>query len=56
MAQAGRHYRHSRTTFTLSYLIAEGSAPTCLDAADANDDGGVDFGDGVYIHASRVAE
>ncbi|MBN1459850.1 MAG: agmatine deiminase family protein [Armatimonadetes bacterium] len=33
--------------FTLSYLFAEGSSPSCLDAADANDDGAVDIGDAI---------
>ena len=35
--------------FTLSYLFAEGSPPSCLDAADANDDGGIDMPDGIFI-------
>jgi hypothetical protein len=32
---------------TLGFLFAEGSAPSCPDAADANDDGLVDISDAV---------
>ena len=35
--------------FTLSYLFAEGPAPTCLDASDANDDGAVDIADAIAV-------
>ena len=35
--------------FTLSYLFAEGVAPSCLDAADANDDGEVDITDAIAV-------
>jgi hypothetical protein len=35
--------------FTLSYLFAEGAAPTCLDAADANDDGAVNIADAIAV-------
>ena len=33
--------------FTLMYLFASGPAPTCLDAADANDDGAVAIADAI---------
>jgi hypothetical protein len=35
--------------FTLSYLFANGDAPTCFDAADANDSGEVDIADVVTL-------
>ncbi len=35
----------------LSYYFADGTEPTCLDAADANDDGGVNIADAVAILA-----
>ncbi len=35
--------------FTLSYLFAEGPAPSCLDAADANDDGAADIADAIAV-------
>ena len=37
------------TIYILTYLFAEGAAPTCLDAADANDDGKVDISDSIMI-------
>jgi hypothetical protein len=30
-------------------LFAQGSTPTCLDAADANDDGAVDIADAIAL-------
>ena len=39
----------SDAVFTLSYLFAQGPAPSCLDAADMNDDGEVDIADPVYV-------
>jgi hypothetical protein len=33
----------------LSYLFAAGPAPSCLDAADANDRGAVDIADAISI-------
>jgi len=35
--------------FSLSYLFVSGPAPTCLDAADANDDGRVDLSDAIRV-------
>jgi dextranase len=35
--------------FTLSYLFANGAAPTCLDAADANDSDEIDIADVVTL-------
>ncbi len=35
--------------FTLSYLLARGTAPSCLDAADANDDGRLNIADAIAI-------
>jgi hypothetical protein len=35
--------------FTLSYLFADGPAPSCLGAADANDDGAVDIADAIAV-------
>jgi hypothetical protein len=35
--------------FTLSYLFAEGPAPSCLDSADANDDGALDIADAIAL-------
>ena len=35
--------------FTLSYLFVRGPAPACLDAADVNDDGGIDVSDVIYL-------
>ncbi len=35
--------------FILSYLFAGGSCPSCLDAADANDDGAIDIADAVAV-------
>jgi hypothetical protein len=35
--------------FTLSYLFADGAAPSCLDTADANDDGAVDIADAIAV-------
>jgi hypothetical protein len=33
----------------LTYLFARGEAPPCLDAADADDDGGHTIGDGIHL-------
>ena len=41
--------------FTLSYLFADGSAPTCLDAADTNDDGVVDIADAIAVLSHLLA-
>lgn len=38
----------SDASFTLSYVVGIGPAPTCLDAADTNDSGAVDIADAVY--------
>jgi hypothetical protein len=35
--------------FVLTYLFAQGPAPTCEDAADANDDGKLDLVDAVAV-------
>ena len=35
--------------FTLGYLFASEPAPSCLDAADANDDGALEIIDAVYL-------
>jgi hypothetical protein len=35
--------------FTLSYLFADGSAPSCMDTADANDDGAIDIADAIFV-------
>ena len=35
--------------FILHYLFAGGLLPSCLDAADTNDDAGIDVSDGVYL-------
>ena len=36
-------------TKPFAHTFADGPVPSCLDAADANDDGAVDLADGVYI-------
>ncbi|HIA27617.1 MAG TPA: hypothetical protein EYN79_05785, partial [Planctomycetes bacterium] len=36
---------------TLDYLFQSAGTPTCLDALDANDDGGVDLGDAIWTLA-----
>ncbi len=41
--------------FTLSYLFAEGTVPSCPDAADVNDDGRLDIGDAVYLFQNLFA-
>lgn len=38
----------SDPVFLLNYLFADGPAPGCADACDANDDGQLDLGDPVY--------
>jgi len=38
----------SDAIYTFQYLFLGGSAPTCLDAADANDDEDIDLSDGIY--------
>ncbi len=35
--------------FLLGYLFAKGTAPTCMDAADANDDGNVNIADAIRL-------
>jgi len=35
--------------FTLSFLLAQGTPPSCLDAADANDSGVVDIADAIAL-------
>lgn len=35
--------------FIISYLFTQGEEPACLDAADANDDSGLDISDPVYL-------
>ncbi len=35
--------------YILSYCFAEGSAPTCLDAADTNDDGSINLADTISV-------
>jgi hypothetical protein len=39
----------SDAIFVLNYLFLGGVAPSCLDAADANDDGNIDLSDGIKI-------
>ena len=38
-----------RAFSSLNYLFAGGRQPSCLDAADANDDGTIDVSDAVQI-------
>jgi hypothetical protein len=35
--------------FTLSYLFAQGTPPSCLDAGDANDSGAIDIADAIAL-------
>ncbi|MEC9476221.1 MAG: hypothetical protein VX764_04205 [Planctomycetota bacterium] len=35
--------------FGMNWLFANGSTPTCMDAADANDDSNVDISDSIYL-------
>ena len=37
------------TTLVLTYLFQGGPAPVCEDSADANNDGGIDLADSVYL-------
>ena len=45
----GKDLDLSDAIFILSYLFAAGSKPTCLDAADANDNGKVGLADAIKI-------
>ncbi|HAK93927.1 MAG TPA: hypothetical protein DCM87_02675 [Planctomycetes bacterium] len=42
--------------FALSYLFAEGIAPACLDAADANDSGAIDIADAIALLSHLFAD
>lgn len=39
----------SDALYTFEYLFSGGPPPTCLDAADTNDDGRVDLSDGIHL-------